>query len=234
MRTALTALREMALGPAWPIVALSVAAWSFVIASDNALLLPSLCASHWTVATSSFVVAVSTNASPAQALFWFAMVLAMMTPLLWQPLTHVWQRSLAERRIRAVLLFLGGYVGLWMAATAVLSCLAIALRLAAGNSAAALAIALAGAVLWQTTPAKVQCLRRCHDLEPLPAFGLAADWASVRFGIQIAGFCIAACWAMMLVPLTSDVAHVALMAAVAFIMLVERYSEPRRLGLRLT
>lgn len=232
MRTALAALRAMALGPAWPILALSVVAWAFVIASDNALLVPSLCAAHPT-GTSSFVVAIATNATAAQGLFWLAMLLAMMTPLLWLPLIHVWQRSLAERRIRAVALFLFGYMTPWLAATAILTCLAIGLRLATASALAAFAIALAAAVLWQATPVRAQCLRRCHDLEPLPAFGLAADWASLRFGAHVASFCIAACWALMLLPLTADVAHVPLMAAVAFVMLVERYTEPRRFGLHL-
>ena len=232
MKTALAALREMALGPAWPILALSVLAWAFVIASDNALLVPSLCATHLT-ASSSLVAALTTNVTPPQALFWLAMLLAMMPPLLWLPLTHVWQRSLTERRIRAVVLFLVGYLAPWLVATAILTGLAIGLRLATASALTAFAIALATAVLWQATPLRAQCLRRCHDLEPLPAFGLAADWASLRFGIQIAGFCIAACWALMLLPLTTDVAHVPLMAAVAFVMLVERYTEPRRFGLRL-
>jgi predicted metal-binding membrane protein len=234
MRTALAALREMAIGPAWPIVLLSALAWSFVIASDNALLVPSLCAAHWTVGTSSFVVAVATNLTPAQMLFWLAMLLAMMPPLLWLSLTHVWHRSLAERRSRAVLLFLAGYLGLWLPATVVLAGAAIALRLATGSTLAAIAIAVAGAVLWQTAPVRAQCLRRCHDLEPLPAFGLAADWASLRFGARIGVFCIGACWALMLLPMTTDVAHLPLMAAVAFVMLTERYSEPRQLGLSLT
>jgi predicted metal-binding membrane protein len=232
MRTALAALREMALGPAWPILALSVLAWAFVIASDDALLVPGLCAAHLT-AGSSFVVALMTNATPAQALFWLAMLLAMMTPLLWLPLTHVWQRSLTERRIRAVVLFLVGYLGPWLVAAVILTCVAIGLRLATASALAAFAIALAAAVLWQATPVRAQCLRRCHDLEPLPAFGLAADWASLRFGAHVASFCIAACWALMLLPLTADVAHVPLMAAVAFVMLDERYTEPRRFGLHL-
>jgi predicted metal-binding membrane protein len=232
MRTALAALREMALGPAWPILALSALAWAFVIASDNALLLPSLCAAHLSAGT-SFAVAVATNATPAQALFWLAMLLAMMTPLLWQPLVHVWQRSLAERRVRAVALFLVGYMAPWLVATAILMCVAIVLRLAAASALAAFAVALAAAVLWQTTPVRAQCLRRCHDLDPLPAFGLTAEWASLRFGARVSVFCLGACWALMLLPMTSDVAHVPLMAAVAFVMLTERYTEPRRLGLSL-
>jgi predicted metal-binding membrane protein len=88
-------------------------------------------------------------------------------------------------------------------------------------------------MLWQATPVRTQCLRRCHDLTPLSAFGLAADWASLRFGARLGVFCIGACWALMLLPMTSDIAHVPLMAAVAFVMLTERCTEPRQLGLSL-
>jgi predicted metal-binding membrane protein len=148
----------------------------------------------------------------------------MMTPLLWQPLAHVWDRSLAERRVRAVLLFLGGYFGVWMLAMAVLALAALALRIAAGSAAIAFAIAAAVALLWQITPAKALFLNRCHALRPLPAFGLAADIGSFRYGIQIAAPCVAACWAIMLLPLTSDAAHIVIMAMTAVLMLSERYS----------
>jgi predicted metal-binding membrane protein len=79
-------------------------------------------------------------------------------------------------------------------------------------------------VLWQITPAKALFLNRCHALRPLPAFGLAADIGSFRYGIQIAAPCVAACWAIMLLPLASDAAHIVVMAMTAVLMLSERYS----------
>ena len=227
MRTAFAALREMASGRAWPIVASSAAAWVLVIALDRSVLVPYLCSPNptavWTGA-SALVAAISVNAPAGQALSWFVMLLAMMTPLLWQPLAHVWDRSLAERRVRAVLLFLAGYFGVWMLAMAVLALAALALRIAAGSAAIAFAIAAGVAVLWQITPAKALFLNRCHALRPLPAFGLAADIGSFRYGIQIAAPCVAACWAIMLLPLTSDAAHIVIMAMTAVLMLSERYS----------
>ncbi len=230
MKTAFVALREMASGRAWPIVALSAVAWVLVILLDHSVLVPYLCSPNstpvWT-GLAAFVAAISVNAPGGQALSWFVMLLAMMTPLLWQPLAHVWDRSLAERRVRAILLFLGSYFGLWMLAMAVLALAAVGLRIIAGSAAIACAIAATAAVLWQMTPAKALFLNRCHALRPLPAFGLAADIGSLRYGLQVAAPCIGACWTMMLLPLTSDAAHIVVMAMTALWMLSERYSGRR-------
>jgi predicted metal-binding membrane protein len=234
MRAAFAALREMASGRAWPIVAVSAAAWVVAIGLDHSVLVPLLCSpgsmAGWTGA-STLVATVSVNAWTGQVLSWFVMLLAMMALLLWQPLAHVWDRSLAERRVRAVLLFLGGYFGLWMLAMAVLTLVAIAFRIAAGSAAIAFAVAAGVTVLWQMTPAKARFLNRCHALRPLPAFGLAADIGSFRYGVQIAAPCIGTCWAMMLLPLTSDAAHIVVMAMTALWMLSERYSGTRPFNL---
>ena len=235
MRVAFAALGEMASGPSWPIVALSAAAWALVIGLDNSLLIPALCASHAGADWSNLnilLVAASINGSTATIFYWLVMLCAMMTPLLWQPLTHVWECSLTERRVRAICLFISGYLGVWTAAMAALTLLAIELRLATGSPVAFL-IALAFAALWQITPAKARFLRRCHVLKPLPAFGFGADLASFRFGTQIARPCIMACWAIMLLPLATDVGHTAMMGLAALIMLSERYSAPSDLGVRL-
>ena len=204
MRLAFAALKAMASGRSWPIVAISAVAWVLVIGSDQSVLVPNLCLSNstadWT-GSPWFEAVVSMNASTGQAVSWFVMLLAMMTPLIWQPLVHVWDRSLAKRRAQAILLFLGGYLGVWMIIMALLAFLAVALRRVAGSETVAFVIAVGSAILWQMTPIKMRFLRRCHVLRPLPAFGLYADFASFRFGAEIARSCIIACWAIMLVPL---------------------------------
>ncbi|WP_375412058.1 DUF2182 domain-containing protein [uncultured Bradyrhizobium sp.] len=227
MTTAFAALREMASGRAWPVIAVSAAAWMLAIGLDHSVLIPTLCsttaAAGWTGAA-ALAATLSINAWTGQAVSWLVMLLAMMTPLLWQPLVHVWDRSLAERRVRAVALFLGGYFGGWMLAMAGLTLAAVALRVVAGSAVTAFAIAVAVMVVWQMTPAKVLFLNRCHALRPLPAFGLAAEVGSFRYGIQIAAPCIATCWAIMLLPLTAEAAPGVMMAMTATLMLSERYS----------
>ncbi len=230
MRVAFAALREMASGRAWPIIAFSLAAWALFIGLDHSVLVLSLCSPNSTtnwIGASAFVAVISINDLAAQTFSWFVMLLAMMTPLIWQPLTHVWDRSLAERRVRAILLFFGGYIGVWMIAMAILALLAVALRLATASGIVAFAIGFSLFVWWQMTPIKARFLKRCHRLRPLPAFGLSADLASFRYGVEIAGSCVVTCWAIMLVPLTSDVAHIPMMGTAALLMLSERYSETR-------
>jgi predicted metal-binding membrane protein len=235
MRVALAVLSEIAWGGCWPIMAVSAAAWMLVIGLDGRVLVPSFCLSMpstFPIDATALAAAISINDWREQAFCWAAMLLAMMTPLIWQPLTHVWERSLTERRVRAVLLFFAGYIGIWMACMAILALAALALRVAAGSAIAAFAIAVGLAALWQMTPVKARFLRRCHVLRPLPAFGLAADIASFRFGIEISRSCIVTCWALMLLPLTSDFGQIPIMGSVGLLMLFERYSG-RTLSFRL-
>lgn len=152
---------------------------------------------------------------------WTAMIAAMMAPLLWQPLEHVRLRSLARRRHRALALFAAGYGGSWLLACAGLWLAAAALQqMLAGY---ALPAALGVALGWQGTPAKALALRRCHARPPLAVFGLAAEWASLRYGIEAAAPCIGACWALMLLPFAAGAFALPAMIAVAAGMLAERY-----------
>jgi predicted metal-binding membrane protein len=112
-------------------------------------------------------------------------------------------------------------------AVALLTLAAVALRIAAGSAAIALTIAAGVAVLWQTTPLKARFLNSCHAIRPLPAFGLSAELGSFRYGMQIAFPCIAACWAIMLLPLAGDAGHTIIMAIAAGWMLSERFSGTR-------
>jgi predicted metal-binding membrane protein len=169
-------------------------------------------------------------------LAWLLMLLAMMPPLLAQPMRHLWDRSLRRRRKRAVALFVAAYATVWMATGLVLLVAAILLRALAGAGfLPSLALAIAIALLWQATPAKQTCLNRCHRLPRLSAFGLAADLDCLRYGLVAARWCVATCWASMLVPLLADGIHVLLMAVVSVLLLAERQApaRPARWGLAL-
>src|ERR1043165_3194654 len=129
MRLAFLALREIACGRFWPILAASFAGWALAGGLDHTILLPILCApdGRW-AGGSTLAAAISINDWARQALSWFAMLLAMMTPLIWQPVCHLRSRSLARRRWRAAALFCCGYFTVWMAAVATLTFAAIGLR----------------------------------------------------------------------------------------------------------
>jgi len=163
------------------------------------------------------------------ALAWLLMLLAMMPPLLAQPIRHLWDRSLRRRRKRAVALFVAAYAAVWMLAGLVLMAAAILLRALAGGAALlpSSALAIAIALLWQATPAKQICLNRCHRLPRLSVFDLAADLDCLRYGLVAALWCVATCWALMLVPLLADGAHEVLMAVISVMLLAERQTPAR-------
>jgi predicted metal-binding membrane protein len=220
------ALREIALSGAWPLVAVSAVGWAVIVLSEPAGFIAALCGPDRSRASIAFepslFAALDFDGAPAQPLSGVIMLLAMMTPLVWQPVMYVWHRSLAERRRRAVMLFLAGYFAVWWAAWGILSVLVVGLRSLAGE--ASFGVALAMALAWQVTALRARLLRRCHRLEPLPAFGSSADLAALAFGAAVGRACIGACWALMLLPLTAGAYHIVLMAAVAVLMLYERYA----------
>jgi len=167
--------------------------------------------------------ALTRDASPRFLLSASAMILAMMAPLLRMPLTQVWHRSLAQRRTRAVMLFALGYGAPWIVTLAALTYLALCMRaLTAEHPELALLAIGALAVLWQASPLKRRCLARCHARRPLRAFGHAADFDALRFGVTAALWCIGTCWALMLLALTLSHAHLLGMAAIAALALGER------------
>jgi predicted metal-binding membrane protein len=150
------------------------------------------------------------------------MVVAMMLPLLRRQLEHVWTRSLAHRRLRALGLFAGVYVLAWSAAMTVIGQAASHVIAEVGDATVALALAGCAAATWQLTPVKRACLARCHALPRLRAFGLAAEIDSLRFGAASAGACIGSCWLLMALPLFAREWHLAAMMGVLLLTMRER------------
>lgn len=162
---------------------------------------------------------------------WFAMLAAMMAPLLADPLRLLWHRSLRPRRVRAVAAFVAGYLAVWMAVGAVLLAVAAWLRPLPGWTAPLLG--LAAVLAWQASPWKQACLNRCHQAPRLAAFGWAADRDALRYGLTKGGWCVGSCWALMLLPLLAGPAGLAVMLVVTAVMLAERWRPARAPAWRL-
>ncbi|MHC5763717.1 copper chaperone, partial [Nostoc sp.] len=151
-----------------------------------------------------------------------------MSPLLADPIRHLWVRSLPRRRWIAIVLFLTAYVAIWMLAGVVLMLASILLQLIAGDGwLAAPGLALVLAVAWQASPWKQTCLNHCHWTPRLSPFGLAADRDCLRYGIVNGFWCVGSCWALMLLPLAAGHTYLTLMAATGLILVVERYRPAR-------
>ncbi|HEY0332078.1 MAG TPA: DUF2182 domain-containing protein [Rhodopseudomonas sp.] len=209
------------------LLAASAAGWAALLAFDHAMLLPALCGAS-AGGADRLAATLALNPPGLLMLVWIAMLLAMMPPLLTQPIAHLRQRSLARRRWRALAVFAAGYALVWCCAGAVLIASALALSLLQTVSGVpAWGFALMLALLWQFSPAKQLCLNRCHRLSRLSAFGLRAELDCLRYGAVHGVWCVGSCWALMLLPLTAGAAHLAVMAAASPALLLERTCAPR-------
>jgi predicted metal-binding membrane protein len=220
-----SAMRSFARAP-WPLL-FAMAGVGLILSAQNAghATLPSFCGtgtarllstSDW---PSAVRLAFAIN-SPARLLAdWALMLLAMMPPLLAMPLMHVWRSSLPRRRLRSLACFVLGYGLVWMGAGPILMGLALLLRLVAGEGAPAVAVL---AIFWSASPWQRAALNRGHRLMRIGLFGWAADRECLTFGLIHAIWCIASCWAWMLVPLATERWHVPAMMVMAAIVLSER------------
>ena len=139
---------------------------------------------------------------------WLAMSAAMMLPTI-VPATY-----LAAAVGRSAALFVAGYSAVW-AATGVLAFEA-ALRLEGAGRWPAVAAVLLAAV-YQLTPLKDACLRRCRS--PL---GTLVRRGSLGAGVEHGALCLGCCWALMLALLALGVGSMFWMAVVAAVVLVEK------------
>lgn len=204
-----------------PLLVPSLLAWMTLLSWSVIPTLPDLCGPKdhfWTTMPASFEIALRINPLPPLLLSWLMMLCAMMLPLLHAPLSHL----RANNGSSAVPAFLIAYAAMWMVAIMMLVALTAVLRLATAPSPlAGPLIALGVATAWQATGIKQRCLSRCCN-RPGSRPGAAA-----RQGVAVAGACVGSCWALMALPfLFTGGAHFLVMAAVALVMLHERYRRP--------
>ena len=214
-----------------PVLLICAAAWMMVLVTHGSH-------AHRPVADSgalldSFHTLLGMNPLSSLAAVWALMLVAMMSPPLIAPVSHILKRSFKRRRARSVMLFVVGYAAIWMAAGGVLLAAMLVLRLLAPQSYLAAAGVGLIAFVWQCSPIKQRCLNRGHNHRELAAFGIDADLDALRFGITHGVWCVGSCWALMLFPIMLSQGHIAAMAAVTFVMISERLEQPRPLSWRL-
>jgi predicted metal-binding membrane protein len=213
------------------LLAVSVTGWLLLVALDQSLRVPALCLSSPTLGAAvsgGFAAAFALNSPALLMLSWLAMLLAMMPPLLAQPIAHLWLRSLSRRRGRAIALFVAGYGAVWMTAGVLLITLVIALSLIANMTGLPVLLAAAAVVIpWQAAPPRQWSLNRCHRRPRLSAFGARADLDCISYGVTHGLWCVGACWALMLVPLAVPGAHLPLLALLSLVLVMERLAQAR-------
>ncbi|HEU5151755.1 MAG TPA: DUF2182 domain-containing protein [Iamia sp.] len=153
------------------------------------------------------------------------MVVAMMGPLLVEPLRHVTRRTFPRLRARRAAAVVVGYLGPWLVASVGLALVADGAATALGR-AGAVAAALVLAVVWHGTPAHQACLNRTHRHGALAARAHRGDGAAVAAAAGHAGWCIATCGPVMLVAMAAG--HGVLAMAGATLWMVAERAEPAR------
>ena len=167
---------------------------------------------------------------------WVVMMSAMMFPSI-APMVLTFALVQRNRRERASIdraapawLFVAGYLATWTAfgllayGLFVVACsLSIgALSWHRGGRYLAGAVLLAAA-LYQLTPAKDACLRRCRGpLDFLMSQWRDGAWGALRMGAVHGAWCVGCCWALMAVLFALGVMSVPWMIVVASMIAVEK------------
>jgi predicted metal-binding membrane protein len=163
---------------------------------------------------------------------WVVMMAAMMLPSV-APVAVLWTRlisgaSAGAGRAMRMSAFLAGYLLAWAAVGAVaFAALAGTGRLVTASPVAAKWLGVAifiGAGVYQLTPWKDWCLRRCRS--PIGALmyyvGFQGRSRDVRVGLHHGATCAGCCWGLMIVLIAVGVMNVAVMAALAVVILMEK------------
>jgi predicted metal-binding membrane protein len=130
----------------------------------------------------------------AESVHWLTMVIAMMFPLLAEPLRAVSFRTFPGRRTLASGTFLVGYSLVWAAAGVPVVWLR-AQPWSHHSISAALAFGLSA--LWLSTRSRGDRLRRCNTKRPLAAWGWRAPRDVFAYGARVGATCVVTCWPMM-------------------------------------
>jgi predicted metal-binding membrane protein len=207
----------------------AVATWTVLVADQGSMLMSAHCPAEGCQAvplSASLQMLLTMNPPALLAAGWALMLVAMMSPVLIPPLYYIRLRSFTHRRVRSSTLFLVGYFAIWMAAGGVLLAIELAAKLLAPQSYLPAAGAVLIAFVWQISPIKQRCLNRCYAHPALSAFGGAADFDALRFGMTHGAWCVGSCWALMLVPMLLSRGHLLGMVSIALLIFSERLEEP--------
>lgn len=194
----------------------------------------------------SMTMAVMPRAADASALaltfvMWAVMMVGMMLPsaapaiLLYGALVR--KNGARGTVLPGVWIFAGAYLLVWTGFSAVATLLQAALERAslltpamAAASAGLGAFALVAAGLYQLTPLKQTCLRKCRT--PLQFF--VTRWrggrvGAFRMGLEHGAYCVGCCWVLMLLLFVAGVMNLAWVALIAAFVFAEKLLPAGRL-----
>ncbi len=164
---------------------------------------------------------------------WTVMTMAMMLPTS-LPLVLLFHRIVARRRdgSQLVALVIAGYLTVWISFGGLAYLLDRTIHdlvdhqgFLRGATWVLIVGPLALAGLYQFTPLKTMCLRRCRS--PLGFVtshwhGSHARYEALRLGLDHGLFCVGCCWSLMLVMFAAGMEQLGIMLGLAVLMAVEK------------
>jgi predicted metal-binding membrane protein len=170
----------------------------------------------------------------AMLVMWIIMMAAMMlpsaTPMILFYSTVVGRTRKPGRVFPATGIFALGYFVIWiafgLAATSLQWALDAAALLSPGmattNRVAAAGILIAAGI-YQWTPLKQSCLRRCRSpLDFVLSYWREGAWGSLAMGVRHGAFCLGCCWMLMLLLFVGGIMNLLWIAGLSVFVLVEK------------
>jgi predicted metal-binding membrane protein len=165
---------------------------------------------------------------------WSLMMAAMMLPTV-SPMVDAFVRVQLNRRAAgspyvSTLAFVSGYLLVWCSVGVVAFVLAHWLEDAAmdrewlmENGARLGGLLIAAAGVYQLSPLKRICLRRCRT----PMSFVATSWrdggiGAVQMGVKHGAYCLGCCWLLFAILFPLGIMNIAIMAAVTALIVVEK------------
>jgi predicted metal-binding membrane protein len=161
---------------------------------------------------------------------WIIMVIAMMFPLLTEPIRHVAFSVRRKDRTIGIWSFLIGYMITWIAAGLFFLLVPFILEALIGNASPfinalikASGFLMAAILIWQ--PSRLVKMTKCGRTMPLRIDGWRLYLDSMHYGLKMGLACLNMCWVVM-VALILTQHSIILMYLVTIVLIYERYLVP--------
>ncbi|TWI01162.1 putative metal-binding membrane protein [Flavobacterium tiangeerense] len=210
------------------IISISLLVWVLLLVNPGNIMTMEHChVSASGPSAGSLKMLLEMNPFSSQLLGWGLMVVAMMLPKLIVPIQLIHMQSLKRNRFLNALLFVLGYVLIWMVTGVFMIAIIMMLNLLLPMSYLPALGFMIVAIIWQFSPIKQQCLNRGHEHWTLSAFGWSAKRDAFVYGIYHGLWCVGAGWALMLFPMLLPTGHNLAMIVVTIIMISEHMEHPQ-------
>jgi predicted metal-binding membrane protein len=167
-------------------------------------------------------------------MMWAVMMIAMMVPTA-APMTLLYaavvRKAAAQHNpLAPTFIFVGGYIAMWTIFSLVATLAQHALDQAAllspmmvSTSAGFGAALLIAAGVYQLTPLKNACLRKCRAPAPfLSRYWRTGNLGAFRMGLRLGAYCVGCCWILMGLLFVGGVMNLMWIAAIAILVLLEK------------